>query len=674
MQAYPEPDIPSSARSARAVWFQRIFVFALGIIIVRLWVMQVAQANYWREESQRALVRNNAIPAARGTIYDRSGRPWAANTPQWTAVVTPVFVDGYKPGPWQSQLDELAVDKTGKRLLPDPPPGFLRIGQAVAEIVNSSSSAPERRGKKPLAPLQIVDTLCDYSWDPYRSAPVAEDLDHNTVMRLAERLYELRGLEVDRQFIRSYRAPEGAEAFHVIGYVGSISPDQESLLRSGYEPSDGVGKCGLERMYEAVLRGRKGREVIRPNSLPEVDEQHKPRAGQDLTLAIDASLQAALEASLRESVERSGGDAGAAIAMDPQSGEIYAMASYPTFRSEWFIPGHPKEYDKLREDVEKDRPSERHPYSNHAISSTRSPASAYKIVTLSAALEEDVIDPRTHHVFCTGKMTLGGTPRYCWFKAGHGGVGVVRSLAESCNVFYYDLGVRLGEQRLIKWAKLFGFGEKTGIDLPGEADGTVGGRTYVVNVLGEEGWFAGHSANFAIGQGTILATPLQMAVMTGVIANGGKRVVPHVVAQISDAGRPQPPIKLGRQPGIVPLSARTLSYVRAGMRAVILSERGTAHAAFSGENSVPVAVAGKTGSSEAGTADAWFTCYAPYVPMDPSNPDSVVRAASAPKIVVTALIINGGHGADAAAPVARDVIRAAFDDRGEFHIRPQAAR
>jgi len=672
MQAYPEPDIPSNARNARATWFQRAFVCALGIIIIRLWVMQVAQAGYWREESRRALVRNNAIPAARGTIFDRSGHPWAANTPQWTAVVTPVFVDGYVPGPWQSLLDDLEVDRNGNRLLPDPPPGFLTIGRAVSEIVNSSSSSPETRGKKPLDPLQIVDKLCDYNWDPYRSAPVAEDLDHTTVMRLAERLYELRGLEVERQFIRSYRAPENAEAFHLVGYVGSISPEQESLLRSGYEPSDVVGKCGLERMYEAVLRGKKGREVIRPNSMPEVDEP--PHAGQDLTLTIDAKLQAALEASLRESVERSGGDAGAAIAMDPQSGEIYAMASYPTFRSEWFIPGHPKEYDTLREEVEQDRPSARHAYSNHAISSTRSPASTYKIVTLAAALEEDVIDPRVHHVYCTGKMTLGGTPRYCWNKAGHGAVGVVRSLAESCNVFYYDLGVRLGEARLIKWAKLFGFGEKTGIDLPGEADGTVGGRAYVVNVLGEEGWFAGHSANFAIGHGTILATPLQVAVMTGVIANGGKRVVPHVVAAITDAGRPQPPIKLGREPGVVPLSPWTLFYVRSGMRAVVLSDRGTAHAVFSGENYVPVAVAGKTGSSETGTADAWFTCYAPYAPMDPSNPESVSRSSSVPKIVVSALIINGGHGAAAAAPVAHDVIRAAFDDRGNFRIRPQAAQ
>jgi penicillin-binding protein 2 len=494
-------------------------------------------------------------------------------------------------------------------------------------------------------------------------------------MRVKERSFELPGVDVERKFLRRYDHPDGSNAFHLLGYVGPISEEERGrLLRPdyGYELTDLIGKCGVENYYEAELRGRKGREVILPNGPPTIDRL--PRPGHDLTLNVDSALQTVAEESLARNVEKFNGDSGAAVAMDPQTGAIYAMASYPSFRGEWFLPEHTPESVAERKRVEEDRPTKRLPYSNQAISSQRAPASTFKIVTLAAALEEGVIDPDTYAVYCTGSVMLGSTPRHCWQKHGHGAVGVIRSLCVSCNIFYYSLGVRLKERRLVNWAKAFGFGEQTGIDLPGEGKGIVGDRAYLINVLGEDGWFDGHSAIFAIGHGTIQATPLQVALMTAIIANGGRRVVPKVVAAITESGRPQSPIRPAKTAGLVPLSPRTLDIVRAGMRGVVLSDEGTAHKAFTGEYELPVAVAGKTGSSEIGTDDAWFTCYAPYAPMDPSDPESVSRAAMVPQLVVTVLVVNGGHGADSAAPVAHDIIRAAYDDHGRFRIGRVTAR
>lgn len=671
----PDPDGPYDEimgrgwRARRIRWFRWIFVGALAVLIGRLWVMQVVQADMWREASERALVLNNALPAPRGSVYDRNGRLYAGNKSDWIAVVTPYNVKGFYFGPWQSPLKPLELDEKGKRRYPDPPPGFEEIAYTVAEVVNSSPSrASDPPAAKPLDPYTIIHTLCEYSFDPYRQATIATELDHEAVMRLAERFHDLPGLEVVRRYSRSYSHPHGSNAFHLIGYVGPIFEEQRYLYSEGYGPTDTIGKEGVEAYYEKLLRGRKGRQVKRPRSQLVVDRP--PLPGHDLTLNIDARIQAAMEESLARNVEAVGGDAGAAVAMDPHTGAIYAIASYPAFRSEWFLPDHPPEYDELRSQVESTRPKERLPYQNHATKSKRAPASTFKIVALTAALEEGVIDPTTYGVNCTGHMEL-GTIRYCWQRAGHGAVGVTRSLTESCNIFYYNVGIRLGQERLLKWAHRFGFGQKTGIDLPGEHPGLVGDEAYLVNELGEDGWFDGHSANMAIGQGPIEATALQVAVTTAMIANGGKRVVPQVVARITDAGEPVAPVKREREPVLIDLKPSTLYYVRAGMRGAVQYPSGTAHNAFSGPNQVPVSVAGKTGSSEAGTDDAWFTCYAPYRHMDPSSPESADLASAAPKIVVTALIISGGHGGDSAAPVARDVIRAAFDDKGNFLISPQ---
>lgn len=648
------------------------FACCLAAILVKLWWMQVVEFDRWQRESLDALTRNNSIPAARGIIYDRQGPKgshFASNEAQWAVVVTPEDVEGYRPGPWRSPIPPTDKTEWAREMrCPDPPEGFSELAKAIAEIVNSSPSrsgaSPQRR---PIDPAKIADKLCEYSWAPYKEVTVATHLDRQAWARIHERRHELTGVRIDRQFLRKYHYPKGANAFHLLGYVQGITQREKHLFSAGYEPTDVVGKSGVEGYYENVLKGIKGREISQPKKPPRIDPPPKP--GQDLTLSVDAGLQAAIEESLARNVEFYRGDAGAAVALDPQSGAVYALASYPTFSSEWFAPEHPPEFDRFIERVVKDRASERFPWSNHVTQSTRTPASTFKMVTLTAGLEEGVIDPDRYIVVCTGRTMLGGAPRNCWQRRGHGAVGVTMALAQSCNTFFYHVGVRLGERRLVDWARRFGFGDRTGIDLPEEAKGLVGDRAYLMNVLGEDGWFDGHSANMAIGEGTILATPLQVAVATAVIANGGRRIVPSLQAELTDAGKPQEPMRQEREVAYVNLSPRTLSFVRRGMRGVVMHPLGTAYQAFHGESSVPVAVAGKTGSSERAAGDAWFTCYAPYVAMDPDNPETVSRAATTPKIVVTVLIINGGHGGDSAAPVARDAIRAAFDDRGRFLLR-----
>jgi penicillin-binding protein 2 len=645
----------------------------LAAIIAKLWTMQVLQVDKWSEESQRALTTNNALPAARGIIADRNGAAMASNDAQWTACVTLEDIEDYRksPPPWRSPIRDKPEEERAEANLKDPPESLQHICRALANIINAS---PDRSGpkprRKPVDWRERLDMLCKYAYAPYKAAPFASDLDHASVMQIMEQLPGLRGVTVVRQFQRRYDHPEGSNAFHLLGYVQRVTAEEAYLFEEGYEPSDVLGKEGIERYYEPVLRGVKGREVSTPDQPRQLDPP--PQPGQDLTLCIDSRLQAAMEASLARCVEFYGGDAGAAVAMDPQSGDVYGMASYPAFRSEWFAPESPagsaKEITKLADG------QKRHPWSNQAISFTRAPASTFKFVTLTAALEEDVIDPDTFAVNCAGKMVLGSSSKRCWQRQGHGYIGVTGALVRSCNIFFYTLGIALGEERLVKWTRNFGFGQKTGIDLPNEASGIVGDRLYVTRVLGEDGWFSGHSANLAIGQGPIMATPLQVAVATAMVANGGRRVVPRVGARLNKAGVPQKPIALEKEPVTIPLKPRTLAFVRNGMRGVVSSPSGTAYLAFSGENAVNVPVAGKTGSSEIGAADAWFTCYAPFVTMNPGNVDSVERANSTPKIVVTVLIVNGGHGGDSAAPVARDIIAAAFDERGNFRISPAPVR
>lgn len=670
---------PSSVWREQRVRVARwAIMLTLGTIIAKLWTMQVLQVDQWSEESQRALTTNNALPAARGIIADRNGVAMASNDAQWTACVTLEDIEDYRknPPPWDSPdlgetEEERAKEARAEAGRKPPPDSLQHICRTLADIINAS---PDRSGpkprRKPVDWQESLDMLCKYSYAPYKAAPFASDLDHASVMQIMEQLPSLRGVTVVRQFQRRYDHPEGSNAFHLLGYVQRVTAEEAYLFEEGYEPSDALGKTGIERHYEPILRGVKGREVSTPDQPRKLDPP--PQPGQDLTLCIDARLQAAMEASLARCVEQYGGDAGAAVAMDPQSGEVYGMASYPAFRSEWFAPEAPAGSNKEILRVQGD--PKRLPWSNQAIGLTRGPASTFKFVTLTAALEEGLINPDTFAVNCQGKMALGSSSKRCWVSTGHGYVGVTGALVRSCNIFFYTLGIMLKEERLVKWTRNFGFGQKTGIDLPSEASGIVGDRLYVTRELGEDGWFDGHSANLAIGQGTIMATPLQVAVATAMIANGGRRVVPRVVARVTKAGVPQKPISLEKEPVTIPLKPRTLYFVRNGLRGVVSSSSGTAYRAFSGENSVPVAVAGKSGSSEVGAADAWFTCYAPFVTMNPVNVDSVERANSTPKIVVTVLVVNGGHGGDSAAPVARDIMAAAFDERGNFRISPTPVR
>ncbi len=426
-----------------------------------------------------------------------------------------------------------------------------------------------------------------------------------------------------------------------------------------YTINDSVGVMGVEATFEKELRGRKGSKHIEVNAFERevnVLAVDPPQAGHNLVLTLDTDLQQAAETALREGMYRVKSTAGVVVAMNPQTGEILAMVSLPSYDNNLFASGiSSQDLAQLSADPER-------PLLNHAIGGQYPPGSTFKVFPAAAALEEKLLGQQTR-LLCEGKLLLPN--KYfpndptkaqlfkCWNPAGHGRLNVEDALALSCDIFFYQVGGGLGSfdglgiDKLSEYASAFGFGEATGIALPGEASGLVPTDKWKRINYGEA-WVTGDTYNATIGQGYVLVTPLQLLNGTAAVANGGTLYRPQLVRQVMDgAGK----VVKDFQPEVirrVPVSAQNLSIVRQGMRAAVT--QGTAHRVNLGE----VAVAGKTGSAEyPGLRDdqgilpthAWCTAFAPY---------------DDPEIAVV-IFVSGGHdGAKIAVPIAARILRAYF--------------
>jgi len=620
----------------------------LGAFLVlgaRLWQLQIVHRQEYQESADRLRFRIEAVDAPRGVFYDRNGQLLVTNVPKYVVSLTAARLpdDPEQVRALQERLSSLLGIPVSSSSPPQAPPSGIRhLGAPVeAENLQDLFSAAEKR--------------------PFEPYPLAENIDRQLAFIVMEEMPSLPGITVEVRPTREYL--DGSLFAHVLGYMGRIGPDtlKEYLAKpnSDYTANDLVGYAGLESTMEAELHGQRGRRHIEVDAYGrEVAElaYEPPKPGNSLVLTLDRDLQARVEQTLREGMLAAQSKAAVAIVMSPRTGEILSLVSLPSYDDNLFAQGNVEEYSKLSSDPTL-------PMFDRAIAGQYPPGSTFKIVPATAGLQEKIINPSTTFL-CEGTMYLDslGTrwPFYCWIRkygVGHGNLNVVQALAQSCDIFFYKLTggwedfPGLGLDTLVRYATMYGLGQATGIDLPGEATGLVPTAKYK-RLNYNESWTTGDTYNAAIGQGYVLVTPLQMADVISAVANGGTLYRPQIVREIVDAdGKVIKPF----QPQVIrklDVSPDVLAIVREGLRQVVAN--GTAPSA-----QLPgIAVAGKTGTAEFGEANAkgdrpthaWFLAFAPF-----ENPEVAVVV-----FVEGGSSVLGTEGSSTAAPIAAKILRHYF--------------
>jgi penicillin-binding protein 2 len=572
-------------------------VVAFLVLLMRLYYLQVVEGPDFRKQSQNNWFRVQSVSPMRGLIFDRHGELMVENRPSFNVSI---------------------VLRKAKN--PD------RVLRRLAELLD-------------IPPEDLLEKV-----DNPRSRQVLlkRDISREAVAVIEAHKLDLPGISVGAEPSRSYLERE--QASHLLGYLSEISRAQ---LRSGAFPDhrmgDFIGKFGLEKAYEPYLHGKRGKQVVEVNAFGQVTRVLKTEeaiAGMNLFTTLDLHLQRAAESLLEDKV-------GTILAMDPSNGHILAMAVRPAFDPNVFVEGMPhKLWSELTSNPFR-------PLENKALQAQYPPGSTYKIVTAMAGLEEGVITRGTRFL-CSGEYEYGDRFFRCWKKKGHGYMTLTSALAQSCDVYFYQVGERLGVDRLARYARACGLGASTGIDLDREAKGLIPTKEWKLRRTGVP-WRGGETLSVAIGQGFNLVTPLQMLGLVAAVANGGTRLKPVAVSRIEASDgtlvKEEAPVPLGR----LPASDRTLKLIRKGLVDAVNKPSGTGWIAR-----VPgVEVAGKTGTAQviAKAEDeedepveqkilrhrdhAWFVAFAP---------------GEDPKVAVVVMIEHGEHGSRTAGPIAKKVI------------------
>jgi penicillin-binding protein 2 len=584
---------PSRVQSRLPILMGFILFFAV-VLFFRLWYLQVIKGAYYQEQAESNRIRPIMLRPPRGIIYDRKGRPLVENVLTFDISVVPE--------------DTADLDATVAKLAPivHLKPGDVRAIIDAAEPIRSNYE-----------PVKIVE---EAPWDE--------------VAYVEARADELPGVIVEPEHRRHY--PYGNMASHQFGYIGKMTPSQKK--RSPADAGMLVGQSGLEKTYDKLLRGVPGRRMIQVNAAGQKVKDlgiEEPKPGTDLYLTIDLDVQRAAEEAL-------GDRAGAVVAMDPTTGEVLALASHPAYDPNLFPRGiSPKDWVRLSNDPH-------HPLYNRAIQSVYPPGSTFKVVVALAGLSSGVIEP-DDPVSCKGYIMSGRKSFRCWKRGGHGTISFHRALVESCDVYFYTMGDRIGFDRIAEYARDLGLGAVTGIDLADEKKGLVPTPEWKREHY-HEPWYPADNYMNSIGQGFLQVSPIQNCQLISVVANGGVFYQPRLLMRTRNretgAEKLYPPVK----ERTFPIDADALDEVRSALIGVTSEDGGTAHGA-----ATPLAaVAGKTGTaqviaqkvpgtklSEATQDHAWFIGYAPV---------------EQPRIAVAVLVEHGGHGGAAAAPVARKVI------------------
>lgn len=650
----------TGSRSGRTGLRISVYRLAIGLLFLvlagQLWRLQMVEGDYYREAADYNRFRIESDPGPRGMIYDRWGHLLVRNVPRITVSIIPAYLPE-DPDERYRLLARLAL------LLDMPMTSQIDEDHSDGTLpAHSAPSASNTDGS-------VMDILAKAELAPYRAALLKTDVSRDIALLLEEEHLDWPGVLIQAVPQRQYIY--GSLLAHYLGYVGPIPAELvDDYEARGYDPNqDQVGLTGIEYSFEDELRGRDGAKLVEVDiagrEVQTVGEVELQTPGNSLHLTLDLGLQQAATEILASRMKAIGKKQGVVVAMNPQTGEILAMVSLPSYDDNDFTGGIPA--DKLQA-LQTDQ---NRPLVNHAISGQFAPGSIFKIVTASAGLAESIIGVDTR-LYCGGTMWLPNRfypedpslaqPFYCWthkYGASHGSMSVISALAQSCDIFFYQVagGYRtsfqgLGEEKLAYYAELFGLGSPTGIDLPGETSGLVPtGKWKRINY--SESWVTGDTYNMAIGQGFVLATPLQMLNAAAAIANGGTLYRPQIVRNIVDS---QGQTVLAFAPDVIrqlPISSDLIQIVRQGMRAAV-GPGGTATAA-----ALPgIAVAGKTGTAEffidrnndrrpdrdrEGNlpTHAWFVGFAPY---------------DNPQIALIVFVFGGGEGSAVAVPIAGEIL------------------
>lgn len=630
---------PPNLTRARLRALGALALVSLLVLAGRLATLQLAR---WTRFAQAATGNRTSITytmAPRGVIRDAHDVVLAENKPVWNVSVSRA----------KFPKDEAEAEKVTLRvasILKAPVPQLREDLQAALEARGSDAAPLMKFGLG--VPLKVV-------------------------AQIEENGLELPGIVITEAYTRRY--PHGQLAAHVLGYARAIRREQyeavkpldyptgavraenvsdvTSILRDPIYPPDAVyGQDGIEQQYEIdlglapplpILTGRRGRtvyEVDAAGNRVRLIEQRSPAVGATVYLTLDAKVQQAAEEALAEAIAGHPNRTAAAVVVDITDGDVIALVSLPAFDPNRMVGRlDPDTYRRMQSDP-------RHVFENKAIAGGYPPASTFKLISAVAALEAGLVRP-DKRFYCSGAIHEATYRFECWKRGGHGSLSFREAIAESCDVYFYELvrNAGLGPDIIGEYARRFGFGERSGLDLPGEIAGLVPDRDWKRAERGER-WWTGDTLNMVIGQGYTTCTPLQVTMATAAVANGGDLLEPHLVRKISW------PEHLGLEPTFygrrvrrhLSLKPDTLKIVMEGMRLAVTSKNGTGH----GMAGLPVQVAGKTGSAEhigGRPTHAWFTCVAPY---------------NEPRYAVTVFVSEGGHGSTTAAPAARKILAALF--------------
>ncbi|MDF1543734.1 MAG: penicillin-binding protein 2 [bacterium] len=563
---------------------------AMVILFAGLFKLQVIDHESLALQSDNNSIRVVPILPRRGHLYDREGRVIVDNRPSYTVSIVPA-----------EENPELTVP-------------------VVSELLELDTAFVRKRMKRNMV-----------SW--YQPSPIKRDIDFETVAILEEQSYGFPGVAYQMERVRQYPEKEGMESF--TGYVGEVSEDELKRLGGrSYRLGSMIGKKGLEKQYDELLRGYEGTEFVEVSASGQHTGKYEDRPsvpavpGADIYLTIDEDIQLACSRALDTFC------CGAILALDPNNGEVLAMVSYPGYDANIFSSVIPESlWNEIRTDST-------HPLLNRPMNGMYPPGSTTKFVTLGAGLEEGLIRYNTTFKSCAGGFQFGNRFFRCWKAAGHGVVNGVHAIEQSCDVYFYQLGIKLGVDELSRYYDLCGFGKLTGVDLPGESPGLNPNSEYYDKRYGKRKWSRGLVLNNSIGQGELLVNIIQLAQFFAGMANNGEVYRPHLVKRVVRSD--QTSLEIERELSFrLPFSQRTLDILNEGLKMVVDGEQGTARAIQSDMYSI----GGKTGTVQNphGENHSWFVGIAPL-----DNPE----------IVVAAIVENAGDGSEVAAPLVSQVIAA----------------
>lgn len=590
-------------RKSKSIIFMALVSLGFALLVLRLAQLQIMEHTALSHRADSNRIREVTLDGRRGKIFDRRGVPLVDSRPSFQLSLIPEDVENPR-----AALEFLS-------------------GRIEFDLDSTLEKVRKSRSFEPVV--------------------IKRDIQREEVAFAEENRLDLPGVFLQIKAIRNYI--HGNFASHLFGYLGAITPEQyEKEGPAVYSRDDFVGKSGIEKVFEKSLRGEKGlkrvevdaagRELAQLGAIP-------PKSGQDITLALDYEAQTAAERAFEDKM-------GAAIALDPNTGDVLAFVSKPSYDPNVFARGISfAKWNELREGAF-------HPLQNRAIQGMYPPGSTFKIVVAAAGLEEGIVSEETT-IFCPGHFTLGRRTYRCWKKVGHGHMTVHDALVQSCDVFFYNVGLKLGINKIAAYAKRFGLGRPTGIDMLNEKPGLIPTTKWKEKNRNEP-WIMGETVSCSIGQGYVLATPLQQAGMIAAVANGGTLVKPKIL--LDGARPPSGEAVADTSENSVSVAPETLDIIRRALRGVVAEPHGTAWRLKKG----PYSYAGKTGTSQVIRMKhddpedmedieirfrdhAWFVAYAP---------------SDNPKIAVAVIAEHAGHGGDAAAPIAKKIMDAYLDKIG----------